>query len=131
TPNPTLPGVHRRQFLHLLGAGALGAALSRRTTSAAAAAAGGRKELRGLFPNGSTPFTPDNRVDFEDLAAQTRFCVRGGVHGFVWPQIARRWDTLTEAERFTGAEAILDAGKGGRTALVIGVQRKEPELAAV
>lgn len=119
----------RRQFLQLLGAGTLSAALSRRSLFAAAAAEG--KALRGLFPIGSTPFTPNNLVDFEDLAAEARFCVRGQVHGFVWPQIASRWDTLTEEERLTGAEAILDAGKGGRTALVIGVQRNEPELSAV
>lgn len=127
--HPGSRSLPRRHFLQLLGAGALGAALSRRSVFAAAAAEG--KALRGLFPIGSTPFTPDNLVDFEDLAAEARFCVRGGVHGFVWPQIASRWDTLTEAERLTGAETILDAGQGGRTALVIGVQRTEPELAAV
>jgi dihydrodipicolinate synthase/N-acetylneuraminate lyase len=44
------------------------------------------------------------------------------VHGFVWPQIASGWTTLSEKERLDGAEAILAAGKGGRTALVIGVQ---------
>jgi dihydrodipicolinate synthase/N-acetylneuraminate lyase len=44
------------------------------------------------------------------------------VRGFVWPQIASGWSTLTEQERLDGAAALLAAGKGGRTAVVIGVQ---------
>jgi dihydrodipicolinate synthase/N-acetylneuraminate lyase len=32
------------------------------------------------------------------------------------------WTTLTEKERMDGAEAILAAAKGGKTAVVIGVQ---------
>jgi dihydrodipicolinate synthase/N-acetylneuraminate lyase len=85
------------------------------------------KPLRGLFPIGFTPFTPENTIDLEGLAAQVKFCNRGGVHGFVWPQIASGWTTLSEKERMEGNEAILSAGKGGRTALVIGVQSPEPE----
>src|SRR5690242_17473789 len=76
------------------------------------------KKLEGVFPIGFSPFTEDNRLDVEGLAAQVQFCNRGGVHGFVWPQLASAWTTLTEAERLAGAEAILAGGKGGRTALV-------------
>jgi dihydrodipicolinate synthase/N-acetylneuraminate lyase len=85
------------------------------------------KPLRGLFPIGFTPFTPDNKVDLEALAAQVKFCNRGGVHGFVWPQIASSWTTLSDAERMDGMQAVLAAGKGGKTALVIGVQSPDPE----
>jgi 4-hydroxy-tetrahydrodipicolinate synthase len=80
------------------------------------------KPLEGLFPIGQTPCTPDNKVDFDCLAAEVKFCNRGGVHGFVWPQIASGWSGLTQKERMEGAEAIIAAGKGGKTALVIGVQ---------
>src|SRR2546423_6641106 len=45
------------------------------------------------------------------------------------PQLARAWSTLGEKERLDGAEAILAAGKGGKTALVIGVQA--PDMAAI
>jgi hypothetical protein len=43
------------------------------------------KPLRGLFPIGFTPFTAENKMDVDGLAAQVKFCNRGGVHGFVWP----------------------------------------------
>jgi dihydrodipicolinate synthase/N-acetylneuraminate lyase len=104
----------RREFL-TFGAGALAFALT----------ANGKpdsKPLRGLFPIGQTPFTPDDKLDLDCLAQEVKFCNRGHVHGFVWPQIASQWTTLSEKERFDGAEAILTAGKGGSTALVIGVQ---------
>ena len=116
----------RREFLRSIGAGALGLAL---TDSMPAADKPGAKQMRGLFPIGLTPFTSNDKLDLEDLAAEVKFCNRGGVHGFVWPQIASGWSTLSEKERLDGAEAILAAGKGGKTALVIGVQG--PDMAAV
>jgi len=87
-----------------------------------ATATAGSKQLSGLFPIGETPFTADNKLDLDCLAAEVTFCNRGGVSGFVWPQIASGWSTLSEQERLDGAEALLAAGKGGRTAVVIGVQ---------
>jgi 4-hydroxy-tetrahydrodipicolinate synthase len=106
----------RREFLRTISTGAISLALAE--TSFAAEG----KPMRGLFPIGQTPCTPDNKVDLDCLAAEVKFCNRGGVHGFVWPQIASGWADLTQAERMSGAEAILAAGKGGKTALVIGVQ---------
>ena len=67
----------------------------------------------------------------ESLAGEVTFCNRARVHGFVWPQIASGWTTLTEGERITGAEAILAAGKGGTTSLVIGVQSKTGDMQEV
>jgi 4-hydroxy-tetrahydrodipicolinate synthase len=109
----------RRHFLKVLGAGALGLAWSGHT---AAAAERGSKPLNGLFPIAQTPFTESNQLDLDCLQAEVKFCNRGRVHGFVWPQIASGWSTLSEKERLDGAEAILAAGKEGSTALVIGVQ---------
>jgi 4-hydroxy-tetrahydrodipicolinate synthase len=80
------------------------------------------KPMRGLFPIGQTPCTPDKKLDLDCLAAEVKFCNRGRVHGFVWPQIASGWAGLTQKERMDGAETILAEGKGGKTALVIGVQ---------
>jgi 4-hydroxy-tetrahydrodipicolinate synthase len=82
-----------------------------------------------VFPIGFSPFTEENKLDLEGLANQVKFCNRGGVHGFVWPQLASGWSTLTDRERIDGAEAILTTAKGGRTAIVIGVQA--PEMADV
>ena len=106
----------RREFLGRLGAGALLLSLAEQGQSATG------KPMHGLFPIGQTPCTPDNKIDFDALAAEVKFVNRGGVHGFVWPQIASGWAGLTQRERMQGAEAILAAGKGGKTALVIGVQ---------
>jgi dihydrodipicolinate synthase/N-acetylneuraminate lyase len=88
-------------------------------------AASQTKPLAGVFPIGFSPFTEDDKLDLDGLASQVKFCNRGGVHGFVWPQIASAWTTLSDKERLDGAEAILAAGKGGRTALVIGVQASD------
>ncbi len=112
----------RRAFLRTLGGGALGLALAR--TGGAAAA----KPLRGVFPIGQTPVTPSDQLDLECLQNEVKFCNRYKVHGFAWPQIASGWDTLSEKERLDGAEAILAAGKGGQTSLVIGVQDKEGNI---
>jgi len=59
---------------------------------------------------------------------KVKFCNRYKVHGFAWPQIASGWTTLSEQERLSGAEAILAAGKGGKTTLVIGVQTQGNDL---
>jgi len=109
----------RRDFLQTMNFGISGLALSNGAATA--------KPLRGIFPIGFTPFTPANKMDVEGLAAQVRFCNRGGVHGFIWPQIASGWTTLSNQERIEGTEAILAAGKGRKTALVIGVQGPNPE----
>ncbi len=139
----TIPAgdVRRRDFLQFLGAGTLGLALANAgslraanagaTSPAASVPRPGPKQLRGLFPIGSTPFTPDDKLDLESLAAEVTFCNRGGVHGFVWPQIASGWTTLSEPERMAGTEAILAAGKGGATTLVVGVQSKTGDMQEV
>ena len=88
-----------------------------------------RKEFRGVFPIASSPFSPDDKLDLDCLAEEVRFCSRARVPGIIWPQIASGWSTLTANERFAGAEAMIAAGKGGNTAVVIGVQTKGEDLA--
>jgi 2-keto-3-deoxy-L-arabinonate dehydratase len=112
----------RRDFLRVLGLGVSGFAAS---TSIGRAGITGRP-LRGLFPIGYTPDTPDNKMDLDGMAAQVKFCMRGGVHGFVWPQLASGWTSLSDSERMEGNEVILSAAKGGSTAVVIGVQSSDP-----
>lgn len=107
----------RRDFLGLLGAAAV------------RGADGGEKRLRGIFPIAQTPFNEGGKLDVDALAAEVRFVDRCGAHGFVWPQLASEYSTLTEAERLEGAETILAAGKGLRPALVIGVQAAEVSTA--
>jgi 4-hydroxy-tetrahydrodipicolinate synthase len=128
----------RRTFLRYAGAGAMGLALANLTSNRSLAQAAGAaapkpagKALRGLFPIASTPYTPDDKLDLECLANEVKFCNKGGVHGLVWPQIASGWTALKEDERLAGAEAILAAGKGGKTALVIGVQSQDGNMQTV
>ncbi len=121
--NHRFPMRGRREFLRQLGVGAVSLAFA--NTSFAAAEG---KPLRGLFPIAQTPCTPDNKLDLDGLASEVKFCNRGGVHGFVWPQIASGWAGLSQKERLDGAETILAAGKGGKTALVIGVQTMGGDL---
>jgi dihydrodipicolinate synthase/N-acetylneuraminate lyase len=116
----------RRTFLQSAGALALSLTILR---TSEAATNPGAKPLSGLSPIGETPFTADDKLDLECLAEEVTFCNRGGVSGFVWPQIASGWSTLSEQERLNGAEALLAAGKGGKTALVIGVQSIGADIA--
>jgi dihydrodipicolinate synthase/N-acetylneuraminate lyase len=109
-----------RSFLQVAGGGAL-------ALSAWPAAEG--KPLAGVFPIAFSPFTEQDKLDLNGLAAEVRFCNRGGVHGLVWPQIASSWSTLSDSERLDGTEAIVTAGGGGKTAIVIGVQ--SPDMANI
>ena len=111
----SMPATGRREFLQVLGAGAL-------ALGPLSGADRASKPMRGLFPIGASPFTDANELDLECLAAQVKFLNRGGVHGVIWPQIASEWTTLSKKERLNGAEAMAAAGKGGKTAITIGVQ---------
>jgi 4-hydroxy-tetrahydrodipicolinate synthase len=119
--------VDRRTVLKTLSSIAAGMALSK-AGFAAPSASPGNRPFRGLFPIGQTPFTQDDKLDLDCLAAEVKFCNRASVPGFIWPQIASGWSTMSASERFAGAEAILAAGKGGRTALVIGAQTQNNDL---
>lgn len=111
----------RRTFL----AGASALAL---TNDVAKAAPAGKK-MRGIYPIAQTPCTPDNKLDLNLLASQVKFCTKAKVPGVVWPQLASGWITLSDEERFSGAEAMLAAAKGTSTQVVIGVQAKGGDVA--
>ncbi len=119
--------IDRRAVLKALGSVAVGAAASRFGVAAVPKSAAA-KTFRGLFPIAATPFTQDNKLDLDCLNAEVNFCNRGGVPGLIWPQIASGWSTLSASERFAGAESMLSAGKGGKTAIVIGVQTQGNDL---
>src|SRR3981189_1854139 len=117
----TLQPIARRHLLKALSAGALAISLPKGLSLAAASDAR-PKPLRGIFPIAQTPFTASDKLDLDSLVEELRFLDRGGVHGFVWPQNASEWVTLTEAERLAGAEAVLASSTQLRPAIVIGVQ---------
>lgn len=88
------------------------------------------KKIAGVFP---IAFTPElnGKVDFDGLASQVAFLRRGGVHGVAWPQIASGWTTLEEPDRIKGAEIMAQAARGGKTALIIGVQSRTGDFAEI
>jgi 4-hydroxy-tetrahydrodipicolinate synthase len=120
TPVECLPATRgRREFLKLFGAGTLGLALPGGFLYAQGARP---KPLRGIFPIAQTPFTASGKLDVDGLVEEVKFVDRGGVHGFVWPQMVSEWLSLTEQERLLGMEAIASAGKKLKPAIVFGVQ---------
>jgi 4-hydroxy-tetrahydrodipicolinate synthase len=112
--------MRRREFLQVVGAGAAGSTIFLNDLKGARGE--GAKPLRGIFPIAQSPFTESNKLDIDVLVEELRFIDRGRVHGFVWPQLASEWSTLSEAERFEGGAAIASAGKKLRPAIVLGVQ---------
>ncbi len=121
--------MNRREFLRWLGAGTSALGLVHRGFAAALDRSAGSRRLRGIFPIAQTPFTASDQLDVDALVRQLEFIDRGGVHGFVWPQLASEWSTLTEGERMAGMEAIGAAARKLRTAVILGVQGTD--LAAV
>jgi 4-hydroxy-tetrahydrodipicolinate synthase len=87
------------------------------------------KPLRGLYPIMQTPFDEKDRLDTDLLAAELRFLQRGRVPGMIWPVFASSWSTLSDSERIAGAEAILAAAKGGKSAVAIAVQNTKWDVA--
>ena len=86
-------------------------------------------EFRGIFPIVATPYRDDGAVDLETLADEVRFLDRAGVHGLVWPQLASEYALLSYEERIAGAETIVDAARGLRPKVVVGVQASDTETA--
>jgi 4-hydroxy-tetrahydrodipicolinate synthase len=108
--------MRRREFIQILAASAM-------------VAAPGRKRIEGVFPIAQSPFTDSDQLDTNTLVEELRFIDRGRVHGFVWPQLASEWSTLTESERMAGTEAICGEGRKLRPAIVIGAQALSTPLA--
>ena len=86
------------------------------------------RKFHGIFAILETPFTFNDEMDGDDLAREADFCVRGGAHGLVWPQLAAEFYLLMEEERMRGAEIIVRAA-ARRRPVVIGVQAPMKELA--
>jgi 4-hydroxy-tetrahydrodipicolinate synthase len=85
--------------------------------------------MRGIFPIMQTPYTDSGQLDTEVLAREVKFLDRAGVHGVVWPQLASEWSELTPDDRSAGAESIMEAAKGTRCAVVLGVQGTDIDAA--
>lgn len=123
--------LNRREFVRRAGRAALALpalTLARPLANAFALASPATlPKFHGIFAILQTPFKPNDDLDDEDLAREVDFCVRGGAHGLVWPQLAAEFYLLMEEERMHGAEVILRAA-AGRRPVVIGVQAPMKQL---
>ncbi len=86
------------------------------------------KPFRGIFAILQTPFDSNDQIDWEDLEREVNYCIRGGAHGLVWPQLAGEFYLLSEEERMRGTEVVTRAA-AGRSAVVIGVQAPSKGIA--
>lgn len=119
----------RREFVRRAGAAVLAwPLLARASRLSFALAPPAGKPFRGIFAILQTPFTSDDRFDEDDLAREVGFCLRGGAHGLVWPQLAGEFYLLSEDERMRGAEALIRAA-AKRSVVVIGVQAPNKQIA--
>lgn len=75
---------------------------------------------RGVFTIPCTPFTEDGVLDLESLRREIQFCLEAGAHGVVAPVNASEFWTLSDEERKTVAQAIVQTVEG-RVPTVIGV----------
>lgn len=66
----------------------------------------------GIFPILQTPFDESGAIEIESLRREVDFCLRAGAHGLVIPANASEFFTLSDAERFQLAEAVLAAADG-------------------
>jgi len=85
--------------------------------------------FRGIFTIPTTPFDDKGEIDTESFRRVVDFCIDCGAHGLVYPVNASEFSTLTDEERRTMSEILVDQC-GGRVPTVIGVQHLSPQAAA-
>src|SRR5882672_8983770 len=83
---------------------------------------------RGIFTIPCTPFTDYGELDLDSLRRELGFCVEAGAHGVVAPVNASEFWTLTDEERRSVAEVIVNT-VDGRIPTVIGVAGGSAEVA--
>lgn len=80
----------------------------------------------GVFTIPCTPFDDAGRIDLASLRSEIAFCLDAGAHGIVAPVAASEAWTLTDEERRTVAEVLIEA-VGGRIPVVVGVSAGSAE----
>ncbi|RWI47918.1 MAG: dihydrodipicolinate synthase family protein [Mesorhizobium sp.] len=75
-------------------------------------------EMRGIVTVLNTPFTDDDRVDFQALQRHTEFAIKSGVAGFLVPANAAEVQSLRGTERDDMVAAVLEVSR--KRAVVVG-----------
>ena len=63
---------------------------------------------RGVYVILVTPFDEQGRIDEESLRAEVDFCVEASAHGLVTPANASEFFTLSDSERESIGEAVIN-----------------------
>lgn len=78
------------------------------------------RELRGVIPPIATPFAEDGELDHQSLARLTEHLIRGGVHGIFCLGSTGECAALTDAERKTIVETVVEIN-AGRVPILAGI----------
>src|SRR5215213_11384639 len=84
--------------------------------------------FRGVYAIPVTPFTPDGDLDIPSLRRCVEFCIVAGAGGVVAPVNASEFFTLTETERKTVVETVVEQ-TNGRVPVVAGVSGSSTQVA--
>ena len=85
--------------------------------------------FRGIFTIPTTPFDEKGEIDTESFRRVVDFCIACRAHGLVYPVNASEFSTLSDEERKTMSEILVDQC-AGRAPTVIGVQHLSAQSAA-
>jgi len=84
------------------------------------------KELRGVYAVTITPFTKDNKVDYEGVKSNVDWYIKSGVHGVLPGGSTGEYVSLSDKERFELAEVTMDAAKG-KISVIVGATAETAE----
>lgn len=76
--------------------------------------------LAGVIPIPVTTFDEDGHLDLEGMRSQVAFCLDAGCDGLLYPGVVSEFYTLTDGERRTAVETVIDAA-AGRVPVAVGV----------
>ena len=84
--------------------------------------------LRGVMPIPVTTFGADGSLDLGGLRSQVDFCLEHGADGILYPGVVSEFYTLTDDERRSAVETVVDA-VGGRAPVAVGATGASTESA--
>jgi len=84
--------------------------------------------LHGVVPIPVTTFDPDGSLDLGGLRSQVDFCLDSGADGILYPGVVSEFYTLTDDERRSAVETVVDA-VAGRAPVAVGTTGASTESA--
>jgi 4-hydroxy-tetrahydrodipicolinate synthase len=84
------------------------------------------KELKGVYAVTITPFTKDNKVDYEGLKSNVNWYIESGLHGVLPAGSTGEYVSLSDEERFNVAKTTMEAAKG-KISVIVGATAETAE----